>query len=236
MNNTPPLLTIESGRHFYRALRKSFDDRGNRNYTAIDPNPFLYVEFLTDVRATFQNGATVEGRFSPFRSNGKAVPALYIAPTKETAYFETVLRPQATRANKTLSAKEFDDLAVATISFEESLTLADCRSAYLKGGLESFWDMTFDDLFNKSQMKCMDNARTLAKQIYETYPDVDGLVWDSVQQGNIVPVYLLFGPKREATIHLEIDAWEDIPTWKPYLYQAVSQQTLSVDKDLAAKL
>nr|AKN40489.1 hypothetical protein [Vibrio tasmaniensis] len=236
MSKAPPLLKIEPGRHFYRALNKVYDDNGERANTAIDPNPFLQVKFTSDIRAIYSDGTVTAGRFSPFRSNDKAVPALYIAPTRETAYFETVLRPLATDSVVTLSSKEFQNLAVATISFRKELTFADCRAAYLKGGAEAFWDISFDDLFNKSQLKCLDIARTLAKHIHNTYPNVDGLVWDSVQQGNIVPVYVIFGPKREGDIHLEVDALEDIATWKPYLHQAVQNDHLTISSDLASLL
>ncbi|CCN40123.1 hypothetical protein VIBNIFTn2_120105 [Vibrio nigripulchritudo FTn2] len=236
MSKRPPLLKIESGRHFYRALKVELDGNGDRAYTATDPNPFLGVEFLSDIRAKYDDGSVVYGRFAPFRSNGKAVPALYMAPTKETAYFEAVLRPLASSAGTTLSSNEFKNLAVATISFDKELSFADCRAAYLKGGAEAFWDVSFEELFNKSQIKSLDAARTLAKYIHETYPDVDGLVWDSVQQNGIVPVYILFGPKRTANIHSEVNALSDIPTWKPYLHQSVANGHLTISSDLAALL
>lgn len=234
---TPPLLEIEAGRQLFRVLKHEVDENGNRRYTALDPNPYFGLTWLNDLRALYPDGVAVSGRFSPFRDQqGKAVPALYLAPAKETAYYETVLRPMSTSSLRTLSRSQFDALEVATVSFESSITLADCRETYLEGGEDQFWPYSFEELFLGSQLRCIDNARGLAKHIYDTYPIIDGLVWDSVQHGNIVPVYMLFGNRRQGVIQHTVAALDDVSTWKPYLRKLTKEGTLAVAPDLSVVL
>ncbi|BDU41100.1 hypothetical protein VIBNISFn27_p10059 [Vibrio nigripulchritudo SFn27] len=232
-----PTLTIPAGTQLYRALSKVFSSEGERAYEALDPNPYLELEWLSDIRALYEDGVAVAGRFAPFRDqSGSPVPALYLAPMKETAYYEFVLRPVGNSAIKALSKNEFVALEVATVVFEDALTLADCRENYLLGGEDEFWDKSHDELFQASQLKSLDAARTLAKSIYDQYPDIDGLVWHSVQHGRVVPVYVIFGPKRRGSIVRTIEALDDIPTWKPYLRAEVREKRLVVSADLAAIL
>ncbi|MFS1918554.1 MULTISPECIES: hypothetical protein [unclassified Vibrio] len=63
MSKTPPLLIIEPGRHFYRALNRVYNDNGERACTAIDPNPFLQVQFTSDIRAIYSDGTAAAGHF-----------------------------------------------------------------------------------------------------------------------------------------------------------------------------
>lgn len=236
MANPPPVITIESGRRLYRVLKREYDTAGNRRYTALDPNPYPNLDWINDIRALYSDGEAVAGRFSPFRSNGVSVAALYLAPTPETGYLEMVLRPSGNMAPRTLSIHEFTSLEVATVSFEDELKLADCRENYLKGGSDEYWAHSKDELFSARQLKCQDSARTLAKFIYENFEYLDGLVWDSIQHGNIVPVYMLFGDRRDGEIHHSIMALDDIPTWRPYLRLFEKSDNLVIAPDLAAIL
>lgn len=230
----PPTLTITAGTQLYRALNKEILANGERAYDALDPNPFLDLEWISDTRALYKDGQAVGGRFSPFRdTNDAPVPALYLAPLKETAYYEFVLRPLSSNSIKTLSKGEFEKLEVATITLEQDLILADCRQNYLLNGDDEFWNVEFDNLFNASQLKCIDTARRLAKKIHDQYPNIDGLVWDSVRHSN-VPVYVIFGPKRMGKIIASMDALSDIPVWKPYVRKEVTNKTLIIAPDLAA--
>jgi hypothetical protein len=72
--------------------------------------------------------------------------------------------------------------------FSKSLKFADSRMIYLIG---------------------------LAKFVYENY-DVDSLVWDSSQKGQIISVYLMFGLRRECEIHHSVIALDDVATRWPY--------------------
>ncbi len=236
--DNPPCVTIEANRQLYRVVKREFDSEGKRLYVALDPNPYANLTWFegSDVRATYSDGQSVPGRFSPFRSNGSSVPTLYLAATKETAYFEAMLRPIGSDAIHTLEAATLEPLEAASLSFESDLILADCRRTYLHGGADEFWQVTYEELFESSQMKSMDNARTLAKYIYDTYPDIDGLVWDSVQHGRIVPVYMLFGQRRAGSISHTIMALDDVATWKPYLRDAIEQGQLIAAPSLTAYL
>ncbi|MEL6117839.1 RES domain-containing protein [Photobacterium sp. SP02] len=237
LQDNPPEFEIEASRQLFRVLRHECDEEGKRLYTALDPNPFKQLEWISDIRARDQNGHAITGRFSPFRNKlREAVPALYLAAMPETAYYEAVLRPMGNSALRTLSKKQFDDLEVATLSFQSALRFADCRQAYLEGGSDAFWPYSFDQLFNTTQLKSMDNARSLAKSIADNYPHLDGLVWDSVQQGSCVPVYVLFGRRRAGDIHRIKAALDDIPTWRPYLRNEVAKGNLMIAPDLAAIL
>ncbi|EPV9179469.1 RES domain-containing protein [Vibrio cholerae] len=230
----PPIFTIPAGTQLYRALNKEFLSNGQRAYTALDPNPFKDLEWLSDTRALYKDGSAVAGRFSPFRDEyNNPVPALYLAPLKETAYYEFVLRPMSASSIKTLSKREFERLEVATITLDHDLRLADCRENYLFNGADRFWDIEFDALFNTSQIKSIDNARSLAKKIHDQYPNIDGLVWDSVRHTN-VPVYVVFGSARTGKILRAIDALSDIPTWRPYLRKEINNGTLVIAPDLAS--
>ncbi|BCL73928.1 hypothetical protein TUMSATVNIG1_59130 (plasmid) [Vibrio nigripulchritudo] len=231
-----PTLTIPAGTQLYRALSKVFSSEGDRAYEALEPNSYLELEWLSDIRALYEDGEAVAGRFAPFRDqSGFPVPALYLAPMKETAYYELVLPPVGNSAIKALSKNEFVALEVATIVFEDALTLADCRENYLLGGEDEFWNKSHDELFQASQLKSLDASRALAKSIYDQYPHIDGLVWYSVQHGRVVPVYVIFGPKRRGSTVRTIEALDDIPTWKPYLTE-VKEKRLIVSADLAAIL
>lgn len=230
----PPQITISAGTQLYRALNKVLLPNGERAYEALDPNPFSNLDWLSDTRALYNDGEPVAGRFAPFRDkNNEPVPALYLAPLKETAYYEFVLRPLSSKSIKTLSKREFEKLEVATITLERDLVLADCRENYLLKGADEFWDIDYNSLFNASQLSCLDAARGLAKKIHDQYPNIDGLVWDSVRHPN-VPVYVIFGPKRAGKIIKSVDALNDITSWKPYLRKEVNNNTLIISPDLAA--
>ncbi|MDO6706957.1 RES domain-containing protein [Photobacterium sp. 1_MG-2023] len=235
--NQPPVFEIDARRQLFRVLRHECDEAGERLYTALDPNPFKQLEWISDIRARDQHGNAVTGRFAPFRNKfQEAVPALYVAAMPETAYYEAVLRPMGNSARRTLSKKQFEDLEVATLSFQSTLRVADCRQAYLEGGADAFWPYSFDQLFHTTQLRSMDNARSLAKYVADNYPNLDGLVWDSVQQGHCVPVFVLFGPRRPGEIHRTKAALDDIPTWRPYLHKEVARGNLVIAPDLAAIL
>lgn len=232
----PPSITIAAGQQFHRVIKREEDDQGNRKYDALDPNPFRNLEWLSDVRALYSDGTAVSGRFSPFLgSDSVPVPALYLAPIPETAYFEVILRPSA-KGVIALQKSEVAKLEIARVSFKKPLKLADCRKCYLQDGSQPFWDYTFDQLFEAAQMKCLDNARSLAKFIHDSYPDIDGLVWDSVQHGNLVPVYMIFGERRDGMIEATANALSDIAVWKPYLLNCIADKTVVVSTDIAALL
>lgn len=235
---TPPTITLHKGQQLYRLVKREVGLDGERLYTSLDPNPYRGLDWIDDVRALYSNGEAVAGRFTPFKDEGgEPVPALYLAPLKETAYFEAMLRPVGNMGIVTLEAQYVDQLEVAQMVFNDDLVLADCRSVYLKDGSEPFWDYTENELFNATQLQCIKNARSLAKAIYDKYyPTVDGIVWDSVQQSSIVPCYLLFGPRRSGQIQMSIGALSDYATWKPYLYKAIKEKKVTVSPELAAML
>jgi len=254
MNKKPPIHTIKAGTQLYRALTKEYLDaaKTKRTYTALDPNPFKGLEWKGETRA-FKDGVAVAGRFAPFRSSkGNAVPALYLAETKITAYYEFVLRPfeiiipvdehgieiadPIEQNRKTLSRKEFENLEAAQITFLDDLHFADCRRTYLKGEEDEFWDYAFEDLYSHKQLRSQDAARRLAKYIYETYPDIDGLVWDSVQHDGVVPAYILFGSKRNGSLVSTVMALDEIPVWKPYLRRCVKEKLMVISPDLSSLL
>ncbi|MDA0383558.1 RES domain-containing protein [Vibrio owensii] len=231
----PPTLEIAAEVQCYRVIKREFGTDNQRLYDGLDPNPFNDLEWLSDTIAFYQDGEAVSGRFAPFRSkDGIPVPVLYLAPLKETAYFEAMLRPVGHDGLRTLEKDYVQNLEAVCLTFDAPLKLADCRAAYLKGGDEAFWDYTEDELFNQTQLKCIKSARALAKHIYDNYPEIDGIVWDSVQHSGCVPCYMLFGKRRAGKIGHTFGAIVDRASWKPYFYQAAKSGQVSMAHDLAA--
>ncbi|YCO00783.1 RES domain-containing protein [Vibrio sp. VNB-15] len=232
---TPPILEVEAGTQMYRVIKREFGKNKKRLYDGLDPNPFSDLEWISDTMALNKDGVAVSGRFAPFLDkNGVPVPALYLAPLRETAYFEAMLRPLGNTGIITLEKDQVQSLEAVRIVFEGPLKLADCREYYLKNGGAAFWSFTKDELYNQSQLKCIRNARALAKHIFDTYPDIDGIVWDSVQHNGCVPCYMLFGRRRPGNIEHTYDAIYDKACWKPYFYQASLGGRVSMAPDLAA--
>lgn len=237
----PPIFSITQGTQLYRVLKKELDPDNHPLYEALDPNPFSHIRFRdgSDTRANYADNTPVEGRFGPFRKTaGKhtAVPLLYLTRTPETAYYEAMLRPLSQHSTRIISLKTLMPLYVARLSFNEDLHFADCRATFLEEGSTPFWKLSFNALFSSSQLKSIDCARGLAKHIYKTYPNLDGLVWDSVQTGMPSPVFILFGPKRRGKIETQIMALEDIATWKPYLMAEQKKGRVLADPDLITRI
>lgn len=235
-----PQFTLRKGQQLYRVLAEESDDKGQRLYDALDPNPFSYAVFEdgNDVRARKKDGTLIPGRFAPFRAKAgepAAVPVLYYSTTDVGAYYEAILRPLGS-SRRFIDVSNIEDKRLARVVLKDDLVLADCRQAYLKDGNNPVWPYTFDELFNQSNLKVLVATRTLAKYIFDTFPHIDGMVWDSVQANGPVPCLMLFGDRRKGQIEEEIKVLDDLATWRPYLMKGSSDGDLIVGTDLINRL
>lgn len=232
-----PTHTIRKGQQLYRVLTAEYDQNGNRLYDALEPNPYTYVTFdeKSDVKARFEDNTLVSGRFAPFRSSKaehEAVPALYFAESAIGAYYEIILRPLGNKAKRAIELADVENKVLARVILNKNLKLADIRRPYLKGGQKPFWEYTAEDLYESSNLKVIKETRSLSKYVHDNYPELDGLIWDSVQAQGPVTCMILFGFRRTGRIEEEIEVLSDISTWRPYLLEGVRNGEIIVAPDL----
>lgn len=232
-----PTHNIRKGQQLYRVLAAEYDENGKRRYDALEPNPYTCITFDkgSDVKARYGDGTLISGRFAPFRAtNGEqqAVPAVYYAESAIGAYYEIVLRPLGNAEKRTLERADVQDKRLARVVFDKDLNLADVRRAYLQDGEKPFWNYSAKDLYESSNLKVINQTRSLARDVYDNYPQLDGLIWDSVKAQGPVTCMILFGNRRSGHIENEIDVLSDISTWRPYLLEGVRKNEIIVAPDL----
>lgn len=232
-----PTHHIRKGQQLYRVLAAEYDENGNRRYDALEPNPYTYATFDagSDVKARYDDQTLIPGRFAPFRAaNGaqQAVPAVYYAESAIGAYYEIVLRPLGNTEKRTLERTDVQNKLLARVVFDKDLNLADVRRAYLQDGEQPFWNYSAKDLYERSNLEVIKQTRSLAKDVCDNYPNLDGLIWDSVQAQGPVTCLILFGNRRSGHIQNEIDVLSDISTWRPYLLEGVKKNEIIIAPDL----
>lgn len=232
-----PTHTIRKGQQLYRVLAAEHDAQGWRLYDALEPNPFSYAVFDddSDVKARYADGTLISGRFAPFRAASgqpQAVPAVYYAESAIGAYYEIVLRPLGNTEKRTLGRADVQDKRLARVVFEKDIKLADVRRAYLQDGEQPFWNYSAKELYESSNLKVIQHTRSLAKEVFDNYPLLEGLIWDSVQAQGPVTCMILFGDRRSGHIENEIEVLSDISTWRPYLLDGVRKNEIIVAPDL----
>ena len=232
-----PTHTVRKGQQLYRVLTAEYDQSGNRLYDALEPNPFTYVTFdaNSNVMARFEDHTLVSGRFAPFRSKNdkpNAEPAVYFAESAIGAYYEIILRPLGNTVKRTIERADLENKRLARVVLDKNLKLADIRSPFLQGGEKPFWKYSAIDLYESSNLKVIKQTRSLSKYVHDQYPDLDGLIWDSVQAQGPVTCIILFGSRRAGRIEEEIKVLSDISTWRPYLLEGVRNEEIIVAPDL----
>ncbi len=139
-------------------------------------------------------------RFSPiFDVSGEVIPTLYIASTPAVALMETVLHDIPLPSSGyilTMPSPEKDSRRVACLVNTEPLTVADFSALGLRrSGLKKA------DVVD-SEKSHYPLSRSLAEQIYQTMPTVQGIQWTSRQDDSGTVLVIFESRVKKSTLSI----------------------------------
>lgn len=148
----------------------------------------------------FNRSKNGNARFSPiFDATGEVIPTLYIASTPAIALMETVLHDIPLPSSGyilTMPSIENDSRRVACLVNTEPLTVADFSALGLRRiGLKKA------DIID-SEKPHYPLSRSLAEQIYQTMPTVQGIQWTSRQDDSGTVLVLFESRVNNSTLSI----------------------------------
>ncbi|TKB46214.1 RES domain-containing protein [Ferrimonas sediminicola] len=229
----PKTIIKRKGDIFHRVINIVLSENGLRAYDALDPNPFHKLKWETELNPLKECGTPFPGRFSPFKSSLDPVPALYLGATPGAVYFEKIIRPFDIVEGHYIKAAAFDVSERVAIKFEQDLLFADLYPYNLTGpNGNGNWKYEISDIYTTPHKPNIENSRRIAKEIYENYPNLDGIRYQSAQRNN-EECFVLFGRARKGNVIYRVSAWEDRVEWEGLLESELRAGRVKVAKCLA---